>query len=175
MCYATEGAVQVVNSFITIFTYMSLQSLSIISYAVTRLHNYNTYTPIFHSPIVSITHIHTSNKHSVHTLHNCFLVRTYCLALTLKTDFVSPMDFRITPLNGHHRNGRYCANRVTCVANRCGATKYKRSSLLLARHTSAFFDSFRHGTVETRFLHGVTRHNMLLILPNNLVQYCNGR
>jgi ABC-type enterochelin transport system permease subunit len=35
---------------------------------------------------VSITHIYTSNKHSVHTLGNCFLPRTYCLALTLKTD-----------------------------------------------------------------------------------------
>jgi hypothetical protein len=32
-----------------------------------------------------------------------------------------------------------CANRITCVANRCGATKYKHSSLLLARLTSALF------------------------------------
>jgi hypothetical protein len=62
-----------------------------------------------------------------------------------------------------------CANGVTCVANRCGATKYKHS-LLLARLTSAFFGfrrlssalfgSLRHGTVETRFLHSVTRHNI---------------
>jgi hypothetical protein len=37
-----------------------------IYYAVTRLHNYNPYTSIFHSLIVSITHIYTSNKHSVH-------------------------------------------------------------------------------------------------------------
>jgi hypothetical protein len=56
------------------------------------------------------------------------------------------------------------------VANPCGATKYKHSSLLLARLTSAFFGflrlswalfgSLRHGTVETRFLHGVRRHNI---------------
>jgi hypothetical protein len=102
-CYATEDAVQIINSFVTIFTHTSLQSLTILSYAVTRLHNYNPYTPIFHSLIVSITHIHNSNKHSVHTLRNCFLPRTYCLALTLKTDFVSPMAFRITSLNGQRR------------------------------------------------------------------------
>jgi hypothetical protein len=54
-----------------------------------------------------------------------------------------------------------CANPVTCVANRYGATKYKHSSLLLARLTSAFVGSFRHDTVETRFLHGVTRHNII--------------
>jgi hypothetical protein len=58
---------------------------------------------------------------------------------------------------------RYCcANRVTCVANRCGATKYKHSSHLLARLTSAFFGSLGHGTGETRFLHGVTRHNIFM-------------
>jgi plasmid maintenance system killer protein len=54
---------------------------------LTRLHNYNPYTPILHSirHTVFITHIHTSNKPSVHTSRNCFLPRTYCLALTLKT------------------------------------------------------------------------------------------
>jgi hypothetical protein len=82
-------------------------TITIISYAVTRLHSYNPYTPIFHPLIVSITHIRTSNKHSVHTLRSCFLPKTYCLALTLKIDFVSPMAFRITPLNGNPENGQY--------------------------------------------------------------------
>jgi hypothetical protein len=36
-----------------------------------------------------------------------------------------------------------CANRVMCVANRCGATKYKHFSLLLARLTSALFGFLR--------------------------------
>jgi hypothetical protein len=49
--------------------------------------------------------------------------------------------------------------------------KYKHSSLLLARLTSAFFGfhrlssdffgSLRHGTLETRFLHGVACHNII--------------
>jgi hypothetical protein len=146
LCYSTEDAVRIVNSF-----YYNLHphvtTITIISYGVTRLHNYNPYTPIFHSFIVSITHIHTSNKHSVHTLRNCFLPRTYCLAITLKSDSVSPRAFRISPLHGHPENGRYCcANRVTCVTNRCGATKYKHSSLSWLgslRLSSAFVGSLR--------------------------------
>jgi hypothetical protein len=97
-------------------------TITIISYAITRLHNNNPYTfvttitystlarlhslPTLHSNLhctiahkvsyltqyVFITHIHTSNKHSVLTLRNCFLPRTYCLALTSKTDF-----FTVTP------------------------------------------------------------------------------
>jgi hypothetical protein len=43
-CFATEDAVRVVNSFITIFTYTSLQSLTIISYAVSHLHSLQSYT-----------------------------------------------------------------------------------------------------------------------------------
>jgi hypothetical protein len=41
---------------------------------------------------------------------------------------------------------------------------YKHSSLLLARLTSAFFGSLRHGTVETRSLHGVTRHTIYIYI-----------
>jgi hypothetical protein len=36
------------------------------------------------------------------------------------------------------------------------------------RLSSAFFRSLRHGTVETRFLHGVTRHNILKLVPSFL-------
>jgi hypothetical protein len=59
------------------------------SHVTTITHNYflrcTTFTQltILHAsiPFLTSTHIHTSNKHSVHTLRNCFLPRTYCLAL----------------------------------------------------------------------------------------------
>jgi hypothetical protein len=83
-CYGTEDAVRIVNSF-HLKSHTCNYNHTIISYAVSHLHSLQSYTPIFHSLIVFITHIHTSNKHSVHTLRNCFLPRTYCLTLILKT------------------------------------------------------------------------------------------
>jgi hypothetical protein len=80
-------------------------TITIICYAVTRLHNYNPYTPIFHSLIVSITHIHTSNKHSVHT-------RPYCLALTLKT-------LNRTSVTAAASKVRVVLRQVTVFTRRC--------------------------------------------------------
>jgi hypothetical protein len=43
-CYATEDAVQIVNSFLTIFTHTELQSLTIIYHAVSHLHSLQSHT-----------------------------------------------------------------------------------------------------------------------------------
>jgi hypothetical protein len=56
-CYSTEDAVRIVNSFITI-PITSLQSLTIISYAVTRLQNYNPYTYVTTVTYYTLTHLH---------------------------------------------------------------------------------------------------------------------
>jgi hypothetical protein len=42
------------------------------------------------------------------------------------------------------------------------------------RLSSAFFGSLRHGTVETRFLHGVTRHNIIILLSLLILTNCSG-
>jgi hypothetical protein len=79
-CYATEDAVQIVNSFITIFTHVT-----------TGTHNYSlrcvtfTQLAILHVsiPFLTSTHIHTSYKHSVHTFK--LSPRTYSADSLLKT------------------------------------------------------------------------------------------
>jgi hypothetical protein len=146
-CYATEDTVRIVNSF---YLQSHTQSLTIISYAVTRLHNYNSYTPIFHSLIVSITHIHTSNKHSFHTLRNCFLPRTYCLALTLKnwTKPANRFAYIARTRETKNRASQLCYVRSPCLqrrylGNERGAV-WRHRGVLCSNHGAV-----RNGTEKT--------------------------
>jgi hypothetical protein len=56
--YSTQDAVRIGNSFITILNHTSLQSHTIISYAVTRLHNYNPYTFVTKITYNTLTRLH---------------------------------------------------------------------------------------------------------------------
>jgi hypothetical protein len=153
------------------YFYAVSPSHSLQSYTFVTTVTYNTLLHV-NIPFLTSTHIHASNKDSVHTLK--LAPRSYSANSLLKT----PLENWLVGLlltnwlctaDGFQDNSsertmpKTVANRVRCVANRCGATKYKHSSLLLARLTSALFGFLRHGTVETRFLHGVTRHSILIM------------
>jgi hypothetical protein len=57
-CYATEDTLRIVSSFYYNPSHTSLQSLTLISYAVTRLHNYNPYTFVATITYFTLTHLH---------------------------------------------------------------------------------------------------------------------
>jgi hypothetical protein len=109
-------------------------------YTLTRLHSLQTLhsnlcCTIAHkvsclTQYVFITYIHTSNKHSVHTLHNCFLPRTYCLALTLKTDCLDISVLLINPQSYEQRE-LCCVTMFTAALPRKQACCRVTSSRLL--------------------------------------------
>jgi hypothetical protein len=63
-CYSTEEAVRIVNSSIYNPNHTSLQSLTSIYYAATRLHNYNRYTFV-----TTVTYSTLARIHSLRALH----------------------------------------------------------------------------------------------------------
>jgi hypothetical protein len=65
--FSTEDAVRIDNSFYYNPTHTSLLSLTIIYYAVTRLHSYNPYTFV-----TAIAFFTLARLHSLQTLHSIF-------------------------------------------------------------------------------------------------------
>jgi hypothetical protein len=63
-CYSTRDTVRIGNSCMYNPNYTSLQLHTIISYAVTRLHNYSPYTFV-----TAVTYSTLAHIHSLHALH----------------------------------------------------------------------------------------------------------
>jgi hypothetical protein len=106
---------------VTTITYSTLACL----HGLQTLHS-NIYCTVVHkvsylTQYVFITHIYTSNKHSVHTLRNCLLPRTYCLALTLRTDC---LDISVPLINPQS----YERRELCCITVFTAALPLKRAS-----------------------------------------------
>jgi hypothetical protein len=120
--YSTEDAVRIVNCFITIFTHVTTITLNYFlrCYAFTQLQSYTFVTTITYYTLTladfsainyclelsQTLHLHTS-KLPPRSYSANSLLKTQLVELLLKTDSVSPMAFRISPLHGHPENGRY--------------------------------------------------------------------